>query len=273
MTHPPTDPASEPASSTADADSQNAADLAGLPPSGGPRWPGGFGAPPPPLEGYRGRHLRSLSPARSKLTLMLGLAVAAVLLAGATIALSAARDHDTPPAAAPEASDSAEPRLLDSAPAESSPIAGATSGEPLSFEQFAADWQSEHGAAEFVDGWDYEDCADFAAGSTIVDLGCEYGFELAFEAENGDVRAGYVVMAMPDPGTAAEAVENFTDADLELQDASYVSGFEYGVWNHQDAAEYVVVTLVTAVEGVDTDLVDSYASDMQSDLWQDVRQA
>ncbi|MGH8792618.1 MAG: hypothetical protein ACRDXX_08235, partial [Stackebrandtia sp.] len=75
-----------------------------------------------------------------------------------------------------------------------------TTGEKLSYTEYADDWEFQLDDVEldatYVNGWDYDGCAEFEADAAFTDLGCEYGVELAYEAEEGDLIVSHLIMGM-----------------------------------------------------------------------------
>lgn len=216
-------------------------------------------APPPPPSGSKG----------ALIAVVAGAGVLVVILLVVAIFAIGGRE-DPPPVAGSSASPTPSPS--ESSPSPSPSPSEEPEGERLSYSEYDDDWNFRLGDvklnADFVDGWDYEDCGEFESGDTLTDMGCEYGIEVAYEAEDGKLQFVHLVLVMSDEDAADEAAEKgaIEYNDFKLHEESYIADFKYGKWLTNSSDQYVVITVCTATGSVKESKAGKYLSYSNSDF-------
>ena len=229
-------------------------------PYGAPGYQQAYGAPGfPPPQGP------------SKAPLIVALALAAVVVLGIGVALVfvlGGSDEPHPVSATGSPSASASPSPSPSPSPSESP--SEDSGERLSYQEYDDDWDFKLGAtelsADYVKGWDYEDCTEFERGGALSDEGCEYGVEVSYKAEGGKVKISNLFLVMSDQDAAEELNRDIDDKDFTLHKESYLKDFSYGKWQRKFSGKYVVVTICTAAKSVSKEKAGKYLHYMNADM-------
>ncbi len=221
----------------------------GAPPPGyGAPQPGygqpGWGAPPPPPGQSSGK-----GP-------LIGLLVGAlvIVIAVAVVVAFMVSQNDDPPIADPSPSPSVTPSEESPSPDDS------PTTDPISYEDFEDDWSYAGLTADYVDGWDYEDCTEFENDDALTDLGCEYGIEVTYEAEDSELKLTQLILVMTDEDAADVVVddESIDYEDFEVQSEGVISDFSYGKWLATDSGPYIVITVCTATSKVKETTANNY---------------
>ncbi len=204
--------------------------------------------PPPPGGGSSG----------VVIAVVIGLAVILVTVLGAAVFLLTAEEGT--PTAGPSAS--ASPSESPSPSPSPSPSATGPTGDKISYTEYDKDWKFKLGevelSAKYVDGWDHEDCEEIEKGGALSDLGCLYGVEVTYKAEDGKVVLSHLILAMTDEDAADEAVKDVDDDDFQLNKKSYLSDFTFGKWQRDSAGAYLVITVCTAKKSVSEKKASNY---------------
>ncbi|MFZ2510044.1 MAG: hypothetical protein WAW85_02990 [Gordonia sp. (in: high G+C Gram-positive bacteria)] len=220
--------------------------------------PGGYGPPQPP---------KKSNPALKVTLGVVAVAVVAALVATIVYFASREKGDDTQAAGVTTPnSTSATTTISSSAPSTST---SSSAGGKFTYTEFDGNWNFRLGdvalTAEWVKGADYNDCASFEEANKLTSLGCQYGSELVWKTENGNLFLTQYIMTMTDAGAASAAIGQFTDDDMKLAPGSYISGFETGKWKDSAEKSFLVVTIATATAGVSADTVSEYLKYRHSD--------
>ena len=239
-------------------------------PASGPPGYGGYGQPPvsvnpmsgPP--GY-GQQPGMIPPPQQKnnTPMIVGgiVGVIAVIALVAVVVIVLGNKDDDDKSSAASGSETTEAPT--SEPATTEPVDDGKI-ESLSYSQFGYDWTSTESDIEatFLDGWDYTNgCQDFEDGTNLTSLGCEFGSELAWEAEDGDVKISLFYLGMTDEASASASIDTIADTDMIPHESAIISNWDYGKWRIDYSSNIVVVTSVTGVD-VDDTTGDDYLDQM-----------
>ncbi len=233
-------------------------------PPGGGFPPPGYGVPGgPPLP--KSSNAPLITAISLGVVLMLGLATLVWFVVNRQNAATPVADASSEPSASASASPSPSP-------SPSASPSGTPPDERLSYTDYDEDWNFRLGgvqmSANYVDGWDHDTCEEFDANGTLTDLGCEYGVELAYEAEKGKLRFAHLILAMPDTDAAREAAEDgaMDDDDFSLNSKGYFSSFKYGKWASGNGGAFTVITVCTAKKSVGKKKADDYLHYAHTDM-------
>jgi hypothetical protein len=243
---------------------------------------GAYGQPPvsvTPISGPHGYDNPMLGmpaapqpPAASNTPLITTLVVGAVALLGLGAVLVftlGGTDDDGSDNAASGASQSASESASPSPDeASASPTEADDGIADLSYAEFDDDWKDSAGdaSATYVNGWDYTGCTKFEDGSSLTDRGCEYGVEVAYEAEDGEMKLANIFMGMTDADAASDAVTDMKDGEFVLREDGYIYDFEYGMWQADSVDNIVIITVVTGTKKIDDSTGDEYLEAMNADM-------
>ncbi|MBL1076460.1 hypothetical protein JK358_18845 [Nocardia sp. 2] len=145
----------------------------------------------------------------------------------------------------------------------------APAGAKFSYTEYGNFWNFKLGdvalQADWVKGNDYNDCGNFEEAGKMTGLGCQYGSELVWKAEGGELMLTQFVLTMSDAAKAEAASGQFDDGDLKLRPGSYISDFETGKWKDGSEKQFLVVTVATATTAVPVETVEKYLRYRHSD--------
>ncbi|HIV57018.1 MAG TPA: hypothetical protein H9902_03585 [Candidatus Stackebrandtia faecavium] len=233
------------------------------PPPGGPEIPGMPGGPQPPKK------------SRAPLVTMLVLGVVFVLGVGVSLFLILGDDttETTTSGKTSPVEESQSPSPSEST-SEPDPTPTDDPGGDSTFtgtldEADYNDWNFKIGdvslSAEKVDGWNYDDCTEIEKDGALTDLGCKEAIEIAYEAEDGEMKLDLVLMVMEDESSASALESDFDDSMYSPQKAGFIADFDFGKFRIGNESNIGVLTMGTATSAVDEADADEYLSYMFTD--------
>ncbi|WP_327145917.1 hypothetical protein [Nocardia sp. NBC_01327] len=220
----------------------------------------GYPAGPPP------------QPPRRNTGLIVGivLAVVAVLAIGVGAIVVVTRSDNSNNQAAATSTTTVAPTTTDTTTARpTTTTKSAPAGGKFTYSEYGQVWNFKLGdvalQADWVEGHDYNSCAPVEVKGKLTGLGCQYGSELVWKAENGAVMLTQFILTMSTPDKASAASGQFDDKDINLPAGSYISNWETGKWRDGSQSQFVVITFATATADVDVPTVEKYLKYRHSD--------
>lgn len=221
---------------------------------------------PPPMLGMPAQ-APAPQPPTSKTPIMVAVIVGVVALLGlGTLLVVSLSGKDKNDVADPK--DTQSSTQASEAASSAEPTEDANKITDLTYSEFGKDWDSSasDSTATFINGWDYTDCHEFEEGTVLTDLGCEYAVELAFEAQDGDVKMSVFFLGMTDELAASGATYDIKDGDFYPRNEGFISEFSYGMWQAGYSSNITVLTVVTTTDAVEDAAGDAYLTEMIDDM-------
>ncbi|WP_148611551.1 hypothetical protein [Nocardioides rubriscoriae] len=164
-----------------------------------------------------------------------------------------------PPAPTPPASTSPDSPVApeptdgfdrDPLPSPEPPSVPELSSKPLSYREFAHDWDYRMGdvalQATFEDGTDHDGCGPAENDGALTGLGCVDAVEWTYRALGGDLALSHLVLTMRSREAATRAVDRdlITEESWRLRPSSYLDGSP-GSWKVSAVGQFLVLTVET----------------------------
>jgi hypothetical protein len=177
---------------------------------------------------------------------------------------------DEPTDAATDAPTDAATPSPPSEPSEPPPSSAAPAGAKLTTAEYQDDWNfklgSRHEFAKHIKGWDYATCGPVELKGRLTRLGCQYAVEVTYKALDGRLQLTNIFLAMPTEAKATKVASGLTNDDFRIRTEAMIDNFSYGQWKSIGSTTFVVLTVVTAHDGVTKAQGERYLDDANSDF-------
>jgi len=167
------------------------------------------------------------------------------------------------------ATDAATP-TAPSEPSEPPATSAAPAGAKLTSAEYQDDWNfrlgDRHEYASHIKGWDYSTCGPVEKNGRLTRLGCQYAVEVTYKALDSRLQLTNIFLAMPTEAKATKAASALTNDHFKIRSEAMIDDFTYGQWKSMVSTTFVVLTIVTAHDGVTRAQGERYLDDANSDF-------